>query len=179
MADISGNIKIILSEQDRPMTWLASKAGITPGGLSKMLDANSFKSETLEAIANALEVPVSVLFGEEPAKEAEKNERALYQAVRLTAQGMAHLADLANIFKKTKKEDFESIDEVEKYFAYLYETVTEIINEQISGLAQIDPNYSSDRMINKHGSVQARELYNTVKEAAEMEEQKPKKGAKS
>ncbi len=144
-----------------------------------MLDSGVFRSDTLALIAKALEVPVSVLFGEEPAKEAEKNERALYQAVRLTAQGMAHLADLANIFKKAKKEDFESIDEVESYFAYLYETVTEIINEQVGGLAQIDPNYSADRLINKHGSEEAKAVHKAMKKAAAKEEAKPQKGAKN
>jgi transcriptional regulator with XRE-family HTH domain len=58
---IAENIKETAKEQGRSLSWVAREIGVSKTGFFKMLEANSFKSETLNKIANALKVPAGNL----------------------------------------------------------------------------------------------------------------------
>lgn len=55
-------IKSILKEKGLTIRYLAGELGISEQGLQKLIRENSTKIETLEAIANILEVSISVFF---------------------------------------------------------------------------------------------------------------------
>ena len=55
-------IKSILKEKGLTIRYLAGELGISEQGLQKLIRENSTKIETLEAIANILEVSISIFF---------------------------------------------------------------------------------------------------------------------
>jgi transcriptional regulator with XRE-family HTH domain len=56
-------VRYVLNGQ--PQSWLAKRSGVSPGGLSEILaGSKGCTRETANQIADALEVPVGVLFPE-------------------------------------------------------------------------------------------------------------------
>jgi lambda repressor-like predicted transcriptional regulator len=64
-ATISEKIKAKAEENGVSLAWVAKKAELTKVGFYKMLDSNSFKTETLEKIATILGVDIVYFFYDE------------------------------------------------------------------------------------------------------------------
>ena len=63
-------IKEVIKEKGKTAVWLAGEIGITQPNMSNIVSGKSNPSlETLENVANALNVPVAELF-EQPANDA-------------------------------------------------------------------------------------------------------------
>lgn len=59
---ISERIKDFAHEKRVSLSWIAKSIGSTNAGFYKMIDANSFKVETLQKIADVLNVDIIVFF---------------------------------------------------------------------------------------------------------------------
>ena len=70
MADLS-IIKPLLKERGIKIKDFCEELGLTEQGFAKLVRANSTKIETLELIAEKLEVPVSIFFSNPPKEEHE------------------------------------------------------------------------------------------------------------
>ena len=57
-------IRELAKEKRMTLTKLAEEVGITYSGLQKLMERNSTNPETIEKIANVLNIPVKVLFDE-------------------------------------------------------------------------------------------------------------------
>ena len=169
MTDITGNIKRLLEESQRPNSWLADKAGITRGGLFKMMEANSFRSDTLEAIAAALEVPVSVLFGEKSENKEGQNEKAFYQTLRISARALAMLTDTVSALNSLRDFEHETPDDVLELCETLSEAITEDIAKLIQMVSELDPTYNPESLLAKYGSEGAKAMLEVMKQAEKAE----------
>lgn len=63
-------IKLIAEKKKMALTELAERVGVSEQQIHLMVRKNSTKIETLEKIANVLQVPVSSFFDEEPTAES-------------------------------------------------------------------------------------------------------------
>jgi DNA-binding Xre family transcriptional regulator len=69
-----GKIKLLLAEKNITLRDLAGSVGMTEQGLHKLIKENSTKVDTLEKIANRLDVSVSVFFDETEAHSRDSTE---------------------------------------------------------------------------------------------------------
>lgn len=116
--NISDRIRARLHEKRENLSWLAIQAGVTRPGLQKMMNSSVFRTDTLALIAKALEVPVSVLLGEEPVKEAHKSGEDFLKELLIIGAFMAAVWQLDRYLKRaysdptlTKEQILKDIEE--------------------------------------------------------------------
>lgn len=78
-AKVVGNINKLMTFWDLNVEKLSEKAGISLSGTYQMLKSHSFKLEALDKIANALTVPISLLFADElePKREGGEEKQSI------------------------------------------------------------------------------------------------------
>lgn len=100
MADL-GKIRTIARMKEIPLGELASRVGISEQGMYRLIRDNSTKVETLERIAIALGVSVTVFFSKEAlANSEEPGNIDVEEQRKLTAEAMRQNAELIEIVKK-------------------------------------------------------------------------------
>lgn len=92
MADLT-KIRALLLERKMTMRELASDIGITEQGLHKLMKENSTKVDTLEKIAEKLNVPVTVFFGDESVPLNRKKDLSETQYLHQLIQNNTILAE--------------------------------------------------------------------------------------
>ena len=99
--EISEKIKELTEQQGASLQWLAQKIGMTKAGFYRMIDGNSFKVDTLQKIADALEVPIVLFFGvdggEEKRNEALQRENELLKELNATYKSIFHFYEQSNL----------------------------------------------------------------------------------
>lgn len=97
--NISDKIKKRAEENGVSLAWVAKKAELTKVGFYKMLDTNSFKTDTLEKIADILGVRMIFFFRDEINLETDLNqlEKQLQDSIDSKVK-----VDFSHFDKKTK-----------------------------------------------------------------------------
>lgn len=102
-------IKVLAKEKGISINDLAEKLGVTPQAVHLMVRENSTKTDTLERIANILDVPISVFFDEK------------VENINQTQSGNGILQNRGQIYNGINQEEHDELIRLREENKYLKE----------------------------------------------------------
>lgn len=97
-------IKDLCEKKNIKLRQLAEMIGITPEGMSNIIKTNSTKIDTLEKIANILEVPITYFFDIEYKPKENDKSNILEDKIELYQKQIRYLEDHIETLKKHNTE---------------------------------------------------------------------------
>ena len=158
MRSIEKNIKEILEEKKRPLSWLAAELGYSRQGLKNGLANKTIKFETLENISTALETPLANIIDSSVSNYNDSEEGKVIQSLEEKNKELKEKISLFKLRLETSEERVEVYKtklQIKKHgFDYLFDFVM-----KLQGLNEEDLTNDRDKLRVISDPIKTPELY--------------------